>query len=252
MNYDQRHPGRFLKAGLFGGKPWTLTIDTVVIEGLEKEDGTSKDEALVSFRETKKQLVLNATNDQTISQMFGTDDDKQWTGRQVTFYAERDASGLSDNGLCIRILGSPELKAPKKLAIKLPRRRPVERLVKPTGKHGEETDDVFEEAPVDPGAVTHSLSGTAVYDPHDAEPEEPANVDAADEEFLAETADDGKASRAQLNKVRALIKKSELSEDQWRAYMQEITGSNSVSDLTPQGAELFTEFLSGSDSRLAV
>jgi hypothetical protein len=233
MNYDQRHPGRFLKAGLFGGKPWTLTIENVEIEGLEKEDGTSKDEALVSFRETKKQLVLNATNDQTISQMLGTDDDKQWVGRQVTFYAERDSSGLSDNGLCIRVLGSPELKAPQTLHIKPPRRRPIDRTVKPTGKHDEQTD-----APVE-----QTLSGSAIVE---------LPSDDGDDAFLEETAGDGKATRAQMNRVRALIKKSELSLEEVAAYMQDIAGTDILEDMTPEGADEFIGFLSGKNDRLAV
>ena len=244
LSYDALFPGRFIKAGEMAGKDVTLTIRDVEVEELEKEDGSAKLTAIVKFAEIKREWVLNKTCGQCLRAMWGDSVD-DWIGKRVTLFPEPDASGLSDSGVCIRVKGSPDIAKTVKAQIKLPRRRPMERTLVPTGKgHG------FEGLADDP--VEHSLSGTTVYDPHDAEPEEPVSVDAADEEFLAETADDGKASRAQLNKVRALIKKSELSEDQWRAYMEEITGSNIVSDLTPQGAELFTEFLSGTDSRLAV
>jgi len=134
--YDQRHPGRFIKAGEFDGKPVTLTIASVDSQDLEKEDGTSKNEAIVSFREKghggrQLQWVMNKTNDQAISAMFG-DEDANWTGKRVTLYPERDTSGQSDSGYCIRVQGSPDIKEAIEMMVKLPRRKPQKKKLIPT------------------------------------------------------------------------------------------------------------------------
>ena len=50
----------------------------------------------------------------------------------MTLIPERDASGLSDSGLCLRIQGSPDIKSPITAEIKLPRRRPQKRKLVPT------------------------------------------------------------------------------------------------------------------------
>jgi hypothetical protein len=132
VNYDQLFPSRFLKAGEFAGRPVTLTITGVELEELEKEDGNSKSSPIVSFAETKRQWVLIKTNAQCLVAMWGQDTDG-WLGHKVTLYPERDASGLSDSGLCIRVKGSPELAKTITASIKLPRRKPVSRKLLPTG-----------------------------------------------------------------------------------------------------------------------
>lgn len=130
MNYDQRHPSRFIKAGEFAGKPVTLTITSVAMEDLESEDGSVKAAPIVGFKETKRLWRMNATNDQCISAMFGPDDEK-WVGKRVTLVPEDDTSGLSDSGQCIRVKGSPDIKSPVKVQVRLPRRKPKERTLIP-------------------------------------------------------------------------------------------------------------------------
>lgn len=134
LSYDQLFPSRFLKAGEFNGKPVTLTITAVSLEELEKEDGTERPTAIVSFKETKRQWVLIKTNAQCLLAMWGPQTD-EWIGKRVTLYPERDTSGLSDSGLCIRVKGSPDLTGTIDAQIKLPRRRPTSRKLIPTGKH---------------------------------------------------------------------------------------------------------------------
>ena len=129
LSFDALFPSRFLKASLFQGKPVTLTISDVSIEGLEREDGTEREAPIVSFQETKKQLVLNRTNGESIRAMFG-DHINDWIGKRVTFFPERDTSGFSD--FCIRVKGSPDLKNPVEAVINLPRRKPVGRKLVPT------------------------------------------------------------------------------------------------------------------------
>ena len=156
LSYDQLFPSRFIKAGEFAGKPVTLTITGVELEDLEKEDGTAKTSPIVSFAETKRQWVLIKTNAQCLVAMWGTDVDG-WLGHKVTLIPERDASGLSDSGFCIRVQGSPEIEKAIQATIKLPRRRPSTRRLVPTATSGgatalsfdDETGEVHDVPPVD-------------------------------------------------------------------------------------------------------
>jgi len=133
LSYDQLFPSRFIKAGEFQGKPVTLTITDVQLEDLETETGATERKAIVSFAETKRQWVLIKTNAQCLLAMWGPDTD-DWINHRVTLYPERDASGMSDSGLCIRVQGSPELTKTVTATIKLPRRRPMERKLTSTKK----------------------------------------------------------------------------------------------------------------------
>lgn len=132
LSYDALFPGRFIKAGEMGDKPATLTIATVYLDHLEGEDGREKPQAVVSFSETKREWALNKTNAQCLVAMWGPQSD-DWLGKRVTLVAERDPSGLSDSGVCLRVKGSPDIAKPIKAQIKLPRRRPQERVLVPTG-----------------------------------------------------------------------------------------------------------------------
>jgi hypothetical protein len=136
LNFDQLFPSRFLKAGEMEGNPLTLTIADVALEALESEDGTEKDVAIITFKEPKaKQLRLNRTNGESVRAMFGSEID-DWIGKRVTFYPERDTSGMSESGVCIRVKGSPDIPAPITATIKLPRRRPITRKLEVTGGGG--------------------------------------------------------------------------------------------------------------------
>ena len=121
--YDQRHPGRFIKAGEFDGKPVTLTIAAVETTELEEEDGTAAFESIVTFSEKghggrRLQFVMNKTNDQCISAMFG-ENDEGWIGKRITLYPAVDTSGKSASGRCIRVQGSPDIKQPIEATVKL-------------------------------------------------------------------------------------------------------------------------------------
>lgn len=133
LSYDQLFPGRFIKAGEFDGKPVTLTIKDVFLDALETESGGEESKAIVTFEETKRQWVLIKTNAQCLVAIWGPDSG-EWIGHKITLHAERDPSGLSDSGLCIRVKGSPELKKPMDVSIKLPRRKAVNRKLVPTKK----------------------------------------------------------------------------------------------------------------------
>jgi len=132
LSYDALFPGRFIKAGEMSGKPVTMTIADVYLDHLEGEDGREKPQAIVSFKETKREWALNKTNAQCLLAMWGQDSG-DWVAKRVTLFAERDASGLSDSGLCLRVKGSPDITKSVVAEIKLPRRKPQKRTLVPTG-----------------------------------------------------------------------------------------------------------------------
>jgi len=143
LTYDQLFPGRFIKAGEFGGKEVTVTVDRVYVDDIEDDRGIEKPQPIVAFSETKREWALNKTNAQCLVAMWGRDTD-DWIGKRVTLFPEQDTSGLADSGLCIRVKGSPELDKPLTAKIKLPRRNAVDRKLVPTDK---------EKATEDPGAL---------------------------------------------------------------------------------------------------
>ena len=149
MNYDQRHPGRFIKAGLLDGRAVTLTIKEAKHEKLGEEDDQS--ETILAFVERPLELVLNVTNDQCISAMFG-EEDTNWPGHRVTLVPAETRFGR-DTVPCIRIAGSPELKAPLPVTVHLKsltgKTREVKMELQPTGKvKSTQSTDVLEPAPV--------------------------------------------------------------------------------------------------------
>lgn len=118
-NFDQLYPGRFLKAGTLGGVKRTLTIRDADLEELEGEDGKKK-KAIISFEETDLSLVACKTNGLCIREMFGPSL-ADWKGRKVTLFP-----GVWNGEECIRVWGSPEIPADRKVVIRLPRRKPFE------------------------------------------------------------------------------------------------------------------------------
>src|SRR5262245_41739846 len=63
-------PTDYLAAVEFKGKDVTLTIAAVAIEELKMKGGVKERKPVVSFEETKKKLVLNKTNADSIAEMY--------------------------------------------------------------------------------------------------------------------------------------------------------------------------------------
>lgn len=131
LDYDALFPGRFLKAGEFNGRDVTLTIAGIELEELPQEQGGTKVRGVLSFQQTKKRLVLNRTNGESMKAMFGRDTG-EWIGKRVTLYPENIHFGDVEHA--IRVRGSPDLKAPVKFALKLPRKRPQDVTLAVTGQ----------------------------------------------------------------------------------------------------------------------
>lgn len=71
----------FLKAEDIGSNFWTATISAIDMKNFD--DGSRK--LMVSFQELEKNLVLNKTNADTISDLYGRNTDG-WMGHQVMLF----------------------------------------------------------------------------------------------------------------------------------------------------------------------
>lgn len=129
MDYDELFPGRFLKSGEFKGRDVTLTITGVRLEELPQDKGGTKIRGILQFAQTKKELVLNRTNGECIKAMWGRDTDA-WLGKRLTLYP----APYQGTETCIRVKGSPDLDDAIVAQVALPRKRPFEMRLEPTGK----------------------------------------------------------------------------------------------------------------------
>ncbi len=94
-------PNDYIAAAECKGKDVTLTIEAVSRESLQKTDGSKKDAMVLRFHGTKKKLVCNKTNADSIAQMHGTEASK-WTGKRITVYPTK-CLAFGEMVDCIRI-----------------------------------------------------------------------------------------------------------------------------------------------------
>ena len=133
LDFDQLYPNRFLKAGELAGKEATLEITGVELEELEGEKG-KKARGILSFKETKKQLVLNRTNGECIKAMFGRSV-PAWTGKRITICPVNIDAGFSDEPmLAIRVRGSPDIAGDLTVQARIGRKTGTFKLVQTGGK----------------------------------------------------------------------------------------------------------------------
>jgi hypothetical protein len=127
-------------AELVGKKPVTMTIDRVGLEKVEsmkigddEGNGKVKDRVIVYFRESKsgRGWLLNRTNCEALKELWGRETDN-WIGKRVTLHATTVRVGKKmEPG--IRVLGSPEITEPRVFDLKLPRKKPIQTTLLPTG-----------------------------------------------------------------------------------------------------------------------
>ena len=82
MTIDQLFPSRWIKASDIGSTPRNATISKIDFEvvGQDRER-----KAILSFQNTTKRLILNATNGRILSNLYGKEL-KNWTGKRITLY----------------------------------------------------------------------------------------------------------------------------------------------------------------------
>lgn len=166
VDFDDLFVGRFLKAGQFGDKKVTLTISDVNVEKLAGDDGKEKTKGIVSFRETELGLVLNKTNATCIREILGREL-SQWVGHKITLFASE-----WNGEPCIRVWGSPELDADKRVEVKLPKRKPILMTLHAVRKGPQAVKSKPAALPTPPAATPHNPeTGEVEGDPEPSEGE---------------------------------------------------------------------------------
>lgn len=122
----------FIAAVEFDGKEPTMTVTRIDEEEVfDEKTGREKIKLTAHFKETKRGWVLNTTNCLLMEEMFGRDT-SGWVGKRVTLVAA-DVQLGKETVKGIRVKGSPELKEPVTVTMKVGRKKLRVRLV-PTGK----------------------------------------------------------------------------------------------------------------------
>jgi hypothetical protein len=135
----ERFPKRFLAAADLKGKPVRLVIKGEYEEELEDASGKKKKKSILSFDGTNKELVLNGTNFDSIADITGEYDSKNWPGKKIELYPTKTPmAGQSVD--CIRV------RAPAQTATKLA--PPPAPVPKPEPKQNPgSSDDMDDEIP---------------------------------------------------------------------------------------------------------
>jgi hypothetical protein len=122
-----------LSAADLGEHTPTATISAVEGGVFEGENGKSDKKALITLVGKQKKFAANVINCTLIEAMFGPDYE-EWVGHAITLMADKvEVAGKYKGDPCVRIKGSPELRGPVTVTISLQRRKPFERVLKPTG-----------------------------------------------------------------------------------------------------------------------
>ena len=271
MKFADMYPKDRFYAADFKGKPVTLTFretdpptDPVTHELLGKGGPSEKMMPVWHFNETPKKLPAVVTNGvcaraimQTVVGKVEGDDSNNWVGHKITLYPAPDPSGMSDDGLCIRVLGSPELKKPLVFTAQIGRTKKTFTL-KPTGNGkapvpenvDEDTGEVFgfdEDAPHAASSTADSQNGDAMPDSDSVAAEAVSDADGEipgmDAAAFAVTREPAptllrpvKVSATQVASIGRLRKSSGIYEAEFAALLDSY-GSDAVGELSKQNAE---------------
>lgn len=151
------YPSRFLRAEDLQGKEATIKILDIFGQRLEGKDSGKKQKTILVFeRKTPgpNEIVLAKINSCALKGMWG-DNIKDIIGKRITIYGTNKlmpmAVGENKGKPCIRIKGSPDIDHPIPVTFVVPRRRPVEMVMQPTGKQTK--NDLPPQFPPDDGPL---------------------------------------------------------------------------------------------------
>lgn len=125
MKKSDVFPSRFLKPDDLNGKFVPLTIASATYQTLKNFKGKDEEKLVLTFRETRKELVVNATIWDAIAGATGKDDSDDWPGCAVEAYGTEVIVG-NETKPCVRIRGTEQgnldvaAPAKKQLAKKQP------------------------------------------------------------------------------------------------------------------------------------
>jgi hypothetical protein len=99
-------PSKYLKAA--DAEPaLTLTIAKVTKETMKNRDGEDEIKPVISFTESTKSMVLNATNAKVLAELYG-ETIESWTGQRVTLCSVEVDRSASFRKPCASALKPPK------------------------------------------------------------------------------------------------------------------------------------------------
>jgi hypothetical protein len=147
------YPGRFLRAEDLHGKEVTIKIVDLYGQRLEGKDAAKKQKTILVFERSTpgpREIVLAKINACAIKGMWG-DKIQDIVGKRITIYGTNRLLpmmvGENKGKICIRIKGSPDIDRPIPVTFVVPRRRPVEMVMQPTGKGKSPAESKVDEMP---------------------------------------------------------------------------------------------------------
>jgi len=111
-DFDRINGSKWLSKSDVGDDEVIAVVTGVVIEPIREKDGTTKEKYVVTFDAFDKSLILNATNQSFLGEMFGKDA-TQWVGNKVAVYVD---NAVIYNGT----RGGVRLRMPPKKSAKRP------------------------------------------------------------------------------------------------------------------------------------
>jgi hypothetical protein len=196
MKFNEMYPKERFYAADLQGRPWTLTFSNPAVTYKTGEDG-KRDLGIPPiwhFVETPKVMPAVLTNGvcaraimQALLGKEAGEESDNWHGHKITVYPAEDTSGFSEDGLCIRVKGSPELQRPLEFRAQIGQRKKTFKMV-PTGNG-------VQRPAVDP--VTGEVAPTPPANQPATAPQEaltaPPAAETAPEPFAADSAIQGQA-----------------------------------------------------------
>ena len=160
MIADAMVAGEYLKAAAIADTTPTYTIRSVSLEQLASlKPGAAEDKTVqkgvIWFSDTPLGWVMNKTNVECLKAVWGNDTGA-WLGKRVTLRTE-----MTKTGLGIRMKGSPDIDREIVARVKLPKRKPIEYTIVPTGNRRPPSRDAS--APANPyAAFTATLAAKGI------------------------------------------------------------------------------------------
>lgn len=104
MDIRSAFPGKNLKAADLGGKTKIVTIESVSMQQVGDDH-----KPVMQFSDCDQGLVLNLTNSNTISDIFGADTD-EWAGGRLELYETQVQFGAKMvSAIRVRMVGESEV-----------------------------------------------------------------------------------------------------------------------------------------------
>jgi hypothetical protein len=98
---DQVFPSQFVKSSDLKSGSAIVTIKQARIEPVRAQDGV-KDMLVLSFLETRKKLIVNVTNFDTIAAIVGDDETNTWPGTRIELFRSKTEMG-NQSVDCVRV-----------------------------------------------------------------------------------------------------------------------------------------------------